>query len=513
MLRLSLPRNNSILRLEVHLRHIGGTLGKFHHLADESHLDILAQGVEAWNSWRVHLAEIAPGFTALTLREANLSGADLSWADLGGANLSEANLEEANLSNAELGKADLSQANLTAADLYDANLEEANLTGANLTGAKLSGVASGAYLRKANLSEANLTNADLTAANLDRANLVGADLTNASLTRAHLYDANLKQANLSQADLTNADLSHAEIRHAILAGAKLSNAYLFYTSLLGADLTRADLTGTQLSEASLSWANLTDANLSDAALIRTDLSRANLSRADLSRADLTGSLLTETNLEEAILSGCCIYGISVWDVQLSKGTVQSNLIISRPDEPTITVDDLEVAQFVYLLLNYKKLRNVLRAITERGVLILGRFSEGGSDVLKAIAAKLRELKYQPIVFDFDRPDDRNYTETVKTLVGLSRFVIVDLSGPSVPQELYATVPHVKIPFVPILEEGRRQYAMSADILEYPWVVRPPVEFTSKEHLLELIPSKIVAPAEAKRKERQALLDQLFGPSF
>ena len=35
---------------------------------------------------------------------------------------------------------------------------------------------------------------------------------------------------------------------------------------------------------------------------------------------------------------------------------------------------------------------------------------------------------------------------MKTLVGLSRFVIVDLSGPSVPQELYATVPHFKVPF-------------------------------------------------------------------
>jgi hypothetical protein len=65
------------------------------------------------------------------------------------------------------------------------------------------------------------------------------------------------------------------------------------------------------------------------------------------------------------------------------------------------------------------------------------------------------------------PTDRNYTETVKTLAGLARFVIVDLSGPSVPQELYATVPHFKIPFVPILEEARKPYAMAVDILEYP----------------------------------------------
>src|SRR5215472_6384498 len=102
-----------------------------------------------------------------------------------------------------------------------------------------------------------------------------------------------------------------------------------------------------------------------------------------------------------------------------------------------------------------------------------------SDVSEGVASKccarsprsFERAKYLPIIFDFDRPRDRNYTETVKTLVGLSRFVIVDMSGPSVPQELYATVPHFKIPFIPIIEEGRPVYAMFADLLEYPWVLR------------------------------------------
>src|ERR1700676_5364582 len=70
----------------------------------------------------------------------------------------------------------------------------------------------------------------------------------------------------------------------------------------------------------------------------------------------------------------------------------------------------------------------------------------------------------PIIFDFERPQDRNFTKTVKTLVGLSRFIIADLSGPSVPQELYATVPHFKIPFVPIIETGRKPFAMAVDLL-------------------------------------------------
>ena len=146
------------------------------------------------------------------------------------------------------------------------------------------------------------------------------------------------------------------------------------------------------------------------------------------------------------------------------------------------------------------------------MLVLGRFADGGLEVLETVATSLRDLKYLPIIFDFDRPASRNYTETVTTLAGLSRFVIADLSGPSVPQELYATVPHFKIPFVPILETKRKAYAMSVDILEYPWVIKPVVEFESKEHLKDLVPGKIVAPAEEKHRERQLLLTQLFGSS-
>jgi hypothetical protein len=199
---------------------------------------------------------------------------------------------------------------------------------------------------------------------------------------------------------------------------------------------------------------------------------------------------------------------------LLEGATQTTLVITPHDEPVITVEDLEIAQFIYLLLNYNKFRNVIDAVTKRGVLILGRFGGGGLEVLQSVAAKLREEKYLPIIFKFDRPTDRNYTETVKTLVGLARFVIVDLSGSSVPQELQATVPDFNIPFVPILEDGRSPNSMFRDFLERQWVVKPPVSFRSTEDLIERIPGGIIAPAEEKIRERQALRAQLdrFFPS-
>jgi uncharacterized protein YjbI with pentapeptide repeats len=284
------------------------------------------------------------------------------------------------------------------------------------------------------------------------------------------------------------DLIAADFKDAILNGANLNNV-----DLQEVDFCRTSLRGAKLIEANL---------------FRADLFHADLTDANLSGSNLSYASLVEADLSKATLSNCRVYGTSAWNLTLVD-TKQSNLVITRENEPQITVDYIEMAQFIYLLLNHQKLRDTINSVTEKGVLILGRFGGGGLEVLRQIAAKLRELRYLPIIFDFERPESRNYTEVIKTLVGLSRFVIVDLSGPSVPQELYATVPNFKIPFVPILEEGRREYAMFSDILEYPWVIKPLVKFTNIKTLIENLPSMIIEPAEENHQRRQQLLEQLF----
>src|SRR5438552_1247773 len=100
----------------------------------------------------------------------------------------------------------------------------------------------------------------------------------------------------------------------------------------------------------LSGADLFRAKLGEANLGGADLSGANLSEANLSGANLTIAILVGTNLTGATLTHCSIYGISVWNAQLD-GAKQENIVISDDDEPVITVDNLEVAQFIYLLLN------------------------------------------------------------------------------------------------------------------------------------------------------------------
>jgi DNA-directed RNA polymerase subunit F len=159
--------------------------------------------------------------------------------------------------------------------------------------------------------------------------------------------------------------------------------------------------------------------------------------------------LIETNLRKANLSGCSIYGISAWGVQL-EGACQTNLVIAASsDEPAITVDNVEVAQFIYLLLHNEKIREVIATITSKAVLILGRFNPPERKaVLNAIREEIRRQHLLPILFDF-KPSARQTTlETVSTLAHIARFVIADLTdAKSVLQELQAIVPNN--PSVPV----------------------------------------------------------------
>ena len=65
-----------------------------------------------------------------------------------------------------------------------------------------------------------------------------------------------------------------------------------------------------------------------------------------------------------------------------EGVKQRNLVITPEHEPEITVDNIEVAQFIYLMLNNEKVREVIDTITSKAVLILGRFTEERKPVLE-----------------------------------------------------------------------------------------------------------------------------------
>jgi hypothetical protein len=95
------------------------------------------------------------------------------------------------------------------------------------------------------------------------------------------------------------------------------------------------------------------------------------------------------------------------------------------------------------------------------------------------------------------------------LASLARFVIVDLSGPSVPQEITATVDLYEIPFVPVLDNKRKDWSMFQDFLVKERVLEP-VRFTDQDHLLELLAEEVITPAEKLVEKRQQRQDAIFG---
>jgi len=444
-------------------------------VANQDHLAVLNQGVEAWNAWRLAnptageidrpLDTLAREFSqtlvdALQGRPNAKKRYTVSGIDLRGADLSDRDLRGVNFARVHL---------------EDANLYEANLAGADLSGA----IMSGARLEGADLTNARAVNASLSSTNLKDATFEAADLTDAHFDEAFANLASFRGATLEHANLTKAALNMASMESAKLRGAKLSEATLWRAKLDGADLREADLSGASLRYASLPNAQLSNANLENAHLVGVDFTGADL-------------------------RGCRVHGVSAWDLRLDDAH-QHDLVITRSGQPAITVDDIEVAQFIYLLLNNEKIRAAIDTIGKKGVLLLGRFSDGRKAVLDLLRTELRRRDFIPMVFDFERPERSDFTETIRTLTGLSRFVIADITSPqSTPLELQATVPEFMVPFVPIIELGQEPFSMFQDLLvkHSAWVLTP-IAYASPEELLRGLDTDIIEPALARSEELTA----------
>ena len=326
----------------------------------------------------------------------------------------------------------------------------------------------------------------------------------------------LRDADLSGANLMDYDFSGADLKRAKLAGANLRHATFTDAYLRRGDLTNADLTGANMRAANCRHAVLHRARLHQAYLRRVDFSYVDLTSAKLIGANLEYARFVDVVLNRATLRNCYIYGISVWNV-VGAPREQSNLIItpsktgedddtprgrSHHRDHVITVDDLQVAQFVNLLLDNNKIRNVIDTIGNKGVLILGRFTPERKAVLDKIRERLRALNFVPMMFDFERPTQRDFTETIKTLAGLSRFIIADITNPmSSPLELQAIMPDYMIPFVPIIQDPDKPFSMFRDLKQkYGTWVLDVLHYDTAENLLKVFDSAIVKPAIAKEQE-------------
>jgi hypothetical protein len=108
----------------------------------------------------------------------------------------------------------------------------------------------------------------------------------------------------------------------------------------------------------------------------------------------------------------------------------------------------------------------------------------------------------PVMFDFEKPRSRDTIETIRTLAGMSKFIIADLTdAKAVVQEMQAIVPNlpsVAVRF--IIRKSERELGMFDHIRRFPWVLDGAFEYDNPEEVINSISDSILEPIEAKLKE-------------
>lgn len=163
-------------------------------MANPQQVEILKQGVAAWNEWRRANKDLRIDLREAQLNRLNLSSANLSGALMARAHLKGTRLNRTNLRGAKLTAANLSGADLSAADLYRASLFKCDMSRVSLM--------------KANLTRANLAKTTLTQAILSRSDFRGADLSQSSMAGAVIYETVFGDTNLSDAQGLDKCLHH-----------------------------------------------------------------------------------------------------------------------------------------------------------------------------------------------------------------------------------------------------------------------------------------------------------------
>jgi uncharacterized protein YjbI with pentapeptide repeats len=295
------------------------------------------------------------------------------------------------------------------------------------------------------------------------------------------------------------NLAHAKLSGKDLTGVELSNADLQEADLSDAILYNSNLRGARLSGASLKNANLAGANLREVDLSYASLNRTNLCNACLENTDLRHAVLNEADLANALIKSSDVFGVSVWGAKLG-GAIQSDLRLSViGSDRSITVDSIQTAVVVHLLLTSGGARELIDSITAKIVLILGRFTPERKAVLDSIVSELPSRNYVPILFDFEKPRGRSLLETITTLAHMARFIIADLTDTkTVSMELVRIVPFLpSVPVVTIIEKGWHIDSEVSELLRtYHWVLKP-YEYENRDALIASLEKHLIDPAQAK----------------
>lgn len=287
-------------------------------------------------------------------------------------------------------------------------------------------------------------------------------------------------------DFSNSDLFSASLRNCVFVNCSFDKSDMIYTDLVDAYFERCTFKRTSIRLSKIGNAVFSNCFFEKADLSYCSAEETSFENSTILNTKLEHMSLVSSNLSHTKIYNCYVYGISSWDLNLNC-SVQKDLIITPKGKPTITVDNIELAQFLYLLINNSKLREAIDSISSKAVLILGNFSKERKKILDQIRKQLRNRNLIPILFDFEKPNSRDLTETIRLLALMSKFVIVDLSSPrSSPHEIANIVTdNPSINIFPIVLSGEQPYGMFEDHYKaYPWVKK--IKEYTNDNILQVV---------------------------
>ncbi|MBQ7674179.1 MAG: pentapeptide repeat-containing protein [Alphaproteobacteria bacterium] len=295
------------------------------------------------------------------------------------------------------------------------------------------------------------------------------------------YDA----PEYNNVDFSNTDFNSASLRNCIFLGCTFDYAKMTFCDLVDAYFQSCTFINTNMQVSRLGSAKFNNCVFDGADLSYCTAQDSSFEKSQISNTKLEKMSLVNSDFTSVTMENCFVYGISAWDLKIDN-IHQKELRITEDNKYEITVDDIELAQFMYLLINNSKLRETIDTITSKVVLILGNFSKKRKPYLDYIKNELQLYNLMPVLFDFTGPTSKDTTETIITFAALSKCVIADLSCPkSVPHELASFVRFLpSTPVFPILQDGESGYSMFNDYKAYSWV--RPVKNYNNENLNNVV---------------------------
>lgn len=436
-------------------------------------LKILKKGFEEWNNYKKTISTEQVDLSTL-----NLSCTDFRNYDFSNCILTKTNFQKSHLGNSNFNGVKANHANFRYAYFNNTQFENSDLRDSNFKAT---------IIKNSNFKSSLCNRADFSGSKIQKTNLISANIRESLFCSTLLDNVNLNKAHFERSLFREAKIINSE-----LPLVKLNDSQILFTEIHNCNFKMSMLYNSIFDNCEFENCDFSNTLFTSGKLNNSCIRDTNLTRIDFRNTQLTSDTFTNCNLSKSK-----IFGVSAWKLSL-RDTIQEDLRISDAGEPKITIDNIEVAQFIYLLINNEKLRNIISTITSKVVLILGRFTPDRKPILNIIREELRHKNYLPVLFDFEKSPNRDITETVSTLALLSKFIIADITDPkSIPQELSQIVPNMpSLPVQPIILHGHSEYGMFEHFKPYPWVLDI-IEYKDDNDIKANVLDRIIDSCERK----------------